>query len=129
MELIKLDQTRDTPGIIFDFNQNKYEIFGKSMPENAFDFYKPLYEWMVNFSKNHENKGIQLDVNLDYLNSSSIKLVFIIFNQLNDYYKNTTSKESTCINWGFKSDDDLIIMKGQEFKETLDIPFNLVPRS
>ena len=128
MQIIKLDQTKDTPSIHFNLAKNIFEIKGKSMPENATVFFKPIYEWIALFSSHHADNGIQLNVDLEYLNSSSIKLVFLIFNQLDDYYNNTSAKEKTCINWSYKKDDDLIIMKGEEFKDLLDIPFNLIAK-
>ena len=82
MQIIKLDQTKDTPSIHFNLAKNIFEIKGKSMPENATVFFKPIYEWIALFSSHHADNGIQLNVDLEYLNSSSIKLVFLIFNQL-----------------------------------------------
>ena len=84
MRIIKIDKTKDTPSVHFNLKENVYEISGKSMPENASIFYKPLYDWISNFCTDHVNKGIQLDVSLDYLNSSSIKLVFLEFQQISE---------------------------------------------
>ena len=126
MDSIKLDKTKDTPSVTFDIENKIFDISGKSLPENPSEFYKPLYEWIVEYCSKHKNDGIVLNVDLEYLNSSSIKLVFIIFNKLNDYYNNTDAKADTCINWNYKGSDDLIKMKGEEFKDYLEIPFNLI---
>jgi hypothetical protein len=126
MDSIKIEITKDTPSVTFNLDENLFDISGKSMPENPTEFYKPIYDWIIQFSAEYKNTGIELNVSLEYLNSSSIKLVFIIFNALNEYYKNTEAKSSTCINWIYKSNDELIKMKGEEFKDYLEIPFNLI---
>jgi hypothetical protein len=125
MNTINLEKTRATPSVLFDINKNVFQIIGQSLPENAMDFYKPLYDWIEEFCVEHQDKGIELNVELDYLNSSSIKLIFLIFNKVNDHFLNDKTDDIICINWGYKAQDDLIRMKGEEFKEYLDLPFNV----
>jgi hypothetical protein len=126
MDIICLEETKSTPSVLFDTNKNVFHIIGKSLPENAMDFYKPLYDWVEEFCNTNKDKGIELNVELEYLNSSSIKLVFLIFNKVNDHFLNAETDEKICINWGYNVQDELIKMKGEEFKEYLDLPFNVI---
>lgn len=126
MNAINLDRTKDTPSVILDVDKNVFQIIGKSLPENAMVFYKPLYDWIVQYCEKYNDKGIEFNVDLEYLNSSSIKLVFLLFNKIDEYYSNTNAKDKTCINWKYRVEDELIKMKGEEFKEYLNLPFNLI---
>jgi len=126
MNEINLEETKDTPAVLFSVDKNVFQIIGKSLPENAMDFYKPLYDWIELFCKDYKNNGIELNVDLDYLNSSSIKLVFLIFNQINEHFLSAKTDDKICINWKYQVQDDLIKLKGEEFQEYLDIPFNLI---
>ena len=126
MNSIHLNKTDDTPEVIFDADKQLFSIKGKSLPENAMEFYKPLYDWIVEYSKTNLNNGITLHIDLEYLNSSSIKLVFLIFSKIDEYYSLTSNKSSTNINWFYKKDDELTKIKGEEFKDLLKTPFNLI---
>lgn len=128
MDTISIEATKSTPSVLFDIDKKLFQIIGKSLPENAMEFYKPLYDWIEEFCNSNRDKGIEFNVELDYLNSSSIKLVFLIFNKVNDHYLKAETKEKIAINWGYKVDDELIRMKGEEFKEYLDLPFNVIAR-
>ena len=122
MDALIVKLTKETPEIIFNPKDDLYSIKGKSLPENAVDFYKPVFDWINNFSLNHPNKHIALNVDIDYMNSSSIKLLFFIFNTINKHYQ-TNKNANTCINWFCSKDDELMVNKGNEFKELLDLPF------
>ena len=38
MEKLELANTEDTPYLLFDKENNKFEISGRSLPEDAFEF-------------------------------------------------------------------------------------------
>ncbi len=122
MDALIVKLTKETPEIIFNPKDDLFSIKGKSLPENAVDFYKPVFDWISNFSLNHPNKNIALNVDIDYMNSSSIKLLFFIFNTINKHYQ-SNKNANTCINWFCSKDDELMLNKGNEFKELLDLPF------
>jgi hypothetical protein len=46
MENIKLELTKYTPEISLDASSGIISMTGKSYPENTFDFYKPIIDWM-----------------------------------------------------------------------------------
>ena len=124
METLIIDPTDYTPEIIFNPSGNIFSIKGKSLPENSVDFYKPIFEWISNFSNNNPNKNIALDVDIEYMNSSSIKLLFYIFNTIDKHFK-TNNNPETCINWFCPKGDELIAQKGKESKDILELPFHI----
>ena len=118
-KLLKYKATSDTPEIIFDSIENKFQIIGRSLPENPYDFYKPIIDWMTEYSK-EPNSSTQIEINLEYFNSSSIKQLLQIFMVLEKIKKD--GKDAKII-WYYNEDDDLNKIKGREFESILSIPF------
>jgi len=123
MEDFKIKQTEDTPEISFVSASNTYLIKGKSFPEDASEFYYPIYKKLEESIASSDK--IILESDLEYINSSSVKMIFAIFNLLNTQHRKNPKGEYKII-WKFKSNDKLMENKGQEFKEILELPFELV---
>ena len=70
MEQLFIKKTDLSPKVLLDKDNNKFFIVGKSIVENAFEFYVPIIEWFKNYFKD-PNKSTDLIFFLEYLNSSS----------------------------------------------------------
>lgn len=122
MKVFKIDPTEDTPSVIFDPNENKFEIIGRSYPENAQDFYRPVVAWLEEF-RDTANGEINLVVAIDYFNSSSVKQVFMLLYIIEDIME--TGKDAK-ITWKYREGDELMQQKGLEFNKFLQVPVELV---
>lgn len=91
------------------------------MPENAFDFYQPVLQWMKNYAAT-SNVPLHLELRFDYFNSSSGRYLFEILHVL----ESSKYKENYRIIWISDKDDDLMIEKGEEFRKLSDLAFELV---
>ncbi len=118
---LRLKTTEDTPQIIFDQEKNEFSLSGRSLPENASSFYLPVIRWMQEYIKD-PNPATELNINLDYFNSSSIKQIMQLFMLLEELVK--SGKEAKVV-WCYNEDDDLMKIKGREFQSMLSIPFEL----
>lgn len=125
METLKIASTKDTPSITFDVQTNEYLIEGNSLPENASIFYKPVYDWINNYVI-HNNLGFELRINLNYLNSSSVKFIFALLMKMNEGHMKVQSDSSYKVVWKHKLSDELMKQKGDEFKSFLELPFEVV---
>ncbi len=70
MERIEIEPTSTTPRIIFRPDEGYFEVSGKSLPENSFDFYKPLLDFMEAYAENPK-VSTTLVFKLQYFNTSS----------------------------------------------------------
>lgn len=122
MDSLIIKATKDTPSINFDTNNNKFSIEGNSLPENAVGFYKPVFDWLTEFIE-EKKEGFELLVDINYLNSSSVKFVFAFFMKLDEAYKKANSESRHKIVWKFRNGDELMEQKGKEFKSFLEVPF------
>ena len=117
----KLKGTEDTPEVLFNKEINDFRITGRSLPEDAFAFYDPIITWMSDYVK-EPNPISELIISLDYFNSSSVKQVFDLISIFEEIIK--TGKLAKVI-WCYSEGDDLMEIKGLEFKNMVSIPFEL----
>ena len=71
MTALIIEGREDTPAVIFDSENGKFEISGRSLPENILSFYEPLYDWIQEYVSNPKDETI-VDLKIDYFNSNNI---------------------------------------------------------
>jgi len=112
-----ISATAETPEVLFDKAKSEFKIVGKSMPENAFEFYSPVQNWLADY-RSTPNDVTRLDISLDYFNSGSVKQVFKILCLMEEI---TELGKDVQVNWFYKKGDELMLMKGLEFDKFLDL--------
>lgn len=122
MENLIINKTKSTLGINFNVDSQKWEITGSSYPENASEFFRPVFNWITNYML-EEQRAIYLDFKIDYLNSSSIKFISDLIEMFNKY---SSSGKTVEVNWYHLDDDEDIKELGEEFKEEVNYPFNII---
>ena len=115
MEVINLDGTEDTPRIVLDKANNLFEISGRSLPEDAAEFYEPILNWLEKY-KGSENPKTNFMFKLEYFNTASSKLILDILTNLEEI-------EGAMVTWYYHEDDEDMQEAGEEFSELVDIPF------
>ncbi len=122
MDNLVIEKTKSSPAINFNAATGKCEISGSSYPENASEFYTPVFEWINNYIT-QVTRELYFDFNLDYLNSSSIKFIAEVVDKIDKYGKIGIAVE---INWHYKEEDEDILDLGQEFKDEVSCKFNII---
>jgi hypothetical protein len=122
MDRVYIEATKSSPKIDFNPQTGILEIEGQSYMENAFKFYKPLFDWMDEFFELN-TEIIQVDIRLSYLNTSSIKCLMDIIFKLEQVVQ---VGKKVKINWYYKSRN--ILECGEELQEDLeeDLEFNFL---
>ena len=108
MDNIYIEGNKGIPEIHFK-NNGKLSISGRSYPDDANLIYNPLLEFVASLEVN----DVVFDVNLDYLNSGSIKYIKRIIHEIED---NKNIKTAT-VKWHFEDDDEKNKELGFMFKE------------
>ncbi len=121
MQTLLIEGTKITPLITGDPETGNIEISGRSIPENATGFYKPLLDWISTY-KLQTNSRTQLSFHLDYLNSISQKIVYDILEQMIEI----NEKSELVILWKYDQDDEEILDEGKVFKSRFELDFRLV---
>lgn len=122
IEKLHIAPTEDTPEVLFDPVKGILHIVGRSLPENAFNFFKPVIDFAKQYVLEVPARETSLIFELDYFNSSSGRFIFEI---LNIFEENKTFKSKVSVKWRAEKDDELMIEKGEELKSLLAIPFSI----
>lgn len=124
MKTLHLEATQYTPEITLD-PIGTISMVGKSYPENTFDFYKPIMEWIENYFDGNTAKKTTINMEIIYFNSSSSKLFFDLFDLVDE------NKESTkiIINWIYDKENESAQEAGEDFQDDFeDLEINLVSK-
>ena len=122
MENLNITKTKYTLEINFDADKGILEMSGSSYPENAYEFFQPIYNWLKTYLSN-VNKAIILNIKLDYLNTSSTKCILDVLEIVENYQEKGIE---TQINWFYEEDDEDMLETGEEFAEDMALPFNFI---
>lgn len=115
MTNIFIAASASSPEIDFRFDQRQLSIKGEAYPENAALFWGEIIAAVRDFTDNDSSPdAIAIDVALSYFNSSSTKMLFSLFDALNEKAANGTP---VILNWYHDEEDDTIYEFGQELCE------------
>ena len=121
MKSLILDRTEDTPQISFASDSGVFEIAGRSLPEDAYSFYRPVNEWLEKYASTPQGGDVSVKIHLDYFNSSSGRYLLEMFAIMQN-----SKTVIFSIEWFADSDDELMIEKGEELKSLVQLPFEVV---
>ena len=109
--LLSIAATDRTPEISLTHEPDKLSIKGESYPEDVSAFYGQVIQ-AVNHLVESPQGDLEVEVQLIYINSSSIKALFRIFEGLEDYRK---KDKAVHIHWLADEDDDIMQELGEDF--------------
>jgi len=115
MQKLQIEASQYTPQIRMDAENGMIEIVGKSYPENTFEFYNPVLEWLEEYFQDPQEKTT-VNMEIIYFNSSSSKLFFDFFDILEEYQ----SKSQIIINWIYDGENESAQEAGEEFQEDFE---------
>jgi hypothetical protein len=111
---------KNCPGIIYYPYSNKLELVGRSIPENPELIFRRLEEWItLHFEK---NTGLDINIQLEYINSGSSKYLFDILKILSGYGR---SGKIVNMKWLYDEDDEAILELGEHYRDTAGIPLKI----
>ena len=119
MAKLIIQATKETPTVELDGQKGLFSISGKCYPENVTYFFKPILDY-IEIYKEKPNENTTLVFNWLYYNTATTKNIIKIIMRLKDLSKNFQ------IDWICKKEFDLIIEKGKELKEILNVNMNII---
>jgi hypothetical protein len=123
--MLQLDipATEDTPKIVYTGETNEFNISGRSLPEDVTTFYRPVFEWLEQFA-NESKENTAFKFKLEYFNTASSKIILDILMQLEDIIE--SKQKNLKVEWYYFETDDDMQEAGEEYKELVNIPFDLI---
>ncbi len=117
MKDLLIKETEKTPSVALS-QKGILKIEGRSIPEDAASFFKPIIEWTNSFSA----EDVRVDIKLEYFNTSSSKFILEMLRAID---KNET-KKNMLVNWFYEEGDLDVLESGQYFESILGIPFKYI---
>ncbi len=112
MNPLYIPATPSSPEVDFRFDAHALALRGESFPENAAAFYGPLIAALREFlAQPHDGHTLTVEVALTYFNSSSTKMLFSLFDLLDQA---CAAGRRVRLDWQHDAEDDTIREFGEE---------------
>jgi hypothetical protein len=122
MNRLEIQESGNTPHILFDPASGTFKIEGKSFPEDSKEFYRTSIEWLEKY-KAELPAELKFNINLFYLSSSSIISVKQVLLKLVDFQSAGTK---VTILWNYDEDDDDIKKTGEDYMKITKLKFQFI---
>mgnify|MGYP001316467080 FL=1 len=119
-EKLSIEPTKRSPWIVLE--PGRIFVMGRSIIENPSLFYKPGFEWITEFLKSWSG-SIKVDLGFEYINTGSIKWLYIFLKRLSGEDKSAENAEVT---WYYEHGDDDMRELGSILRSLIDCPFRFV---
>ncbi len=122
MEKLQIEETAETPFVSFNAQTGKMVLKGRSIPENADEFWLPVLSWFESFML-EPTDHVTVILHLEYFNiTSSKRILFLLYklNELAEAGKNVTAE------WHYRKSDVDMYEVGQDYAYMVKVPFEFV---
>lgn len=113
MNDLLIEATDRTPLIRFSQSQLQLHLEGESYPEDVAAFYGQVIPTLEQWQSS-DASSIEVQINLIYINSSSMKALYRIFDILDH---GRTAGKTVSVSWSYEPDDDVMQELGEDFKD------------
>jgi len=122
MEALRIQSTIKTPEVLFDPTNQVFEIKGKSIPDDAEEFYSNILVWFDDYVANPCANTI-LKIDLEYFNISSSKRLLFLLYKLNEL---KAKNKVVRVQWLYNEEDEDMFEVGQDYAFMVKVPFDFI---
>ncbi len=116
---LSIPGSQSSPSIRADWNAGVVVMSGESYPENSFELYDQLIQWINSYLSTVDH-SLTLELHLNYLNTSSIRFMIDIFDMLQAA---ASIGKEVLVQWMYDERNPRSAELGSEFKEDYTFPF------
>jgi hypothetical protein len=114
---------KKTPEVILITN-GEMLITGCSLPENAVEFYAPVFKWLEEFRTIDPPKA-NITLDFEYMNSASVKLVLEFLKKV----KEISGKKSFNVIWKYDKEDTDMLDQGKILEKNIKHKFEFIEKA
>jgi hypothetical protein len=122
MDKLIVKETPRTPSINFDPDRGKFDISGKSTPENSQGFYAPVLDYIDRYTTCPADKTV-VNIKFEFFNTSSSNSIHSIFKKFEKVYR---ENRDVVIKWYYDSSDENMLDAGKDFMAIIHMPFEII---
>ena len=112
MEALILKPSEDTPEVILNPKENIFRIARISVPEDAFEFYQPIIQWLKEYAQNPLPETV-FEFDLEYVNTASNKQLMQLMLVLDEI----AQKAPVTVKWFYESIDEDMLTLGKRYSK------------
>ncbi|GGX91667.1 hypothetical protein GCM10007160_18910 [Litchfieldella qijiaojingensis] len=120
---LNIPGSQSTPAIRSDWQAGLLTMQGDSYPENSYELFDQVIGW-VEYFIGHESRPLSLELELVYLNTSSVKAMMDIFDLLEEAH---LGGREISVTWRYDPRNERIAELADEFREDCTFPFAITP--
>lgn len=120
--MIDIAEGRSTPRILFDEESRQFLIEGQSYPENSNNFYEPVVNWVEKYL-DRDGVEFNLNVRLLYVNTSSTKAMFYLFDILEEAFN---KGKTVSVKWMYNTENEMAKETGEDLLEDFNFPYHII---
>ena len=121
LEKYIIQEEDDTPEIFLDSKDGVIWFKGKSIPENAVSFYKPIIDWLSIY-KDKPASQTKVSFEFDYYNTATDRQLVKILLILEEISKNN----KVDVKWFYNTGDISMLNDGKKFKELIELNIEII---
>ena len=118
---LDLAATVSTPAVQADWHAGVLSMVGESYPENTYEIFDEIITWVEVFL-GESDKPLRVELQLNYLNTSSIRAMIDIFDRLQAAHEDG---RELSVSWLYDSRNPRSAEMGEEFKEDYSFAFTI----
>ncbi|TYL46781.1 biofilm regulation phosphoprotein SiaC [Marinomonas sp. IMCC 4694] len=122
MKDLLIEGTASSPAVRGEWQHGVLYMEGDSYPENSYELYRTLVAWIASYLK-ESSESLTLELTLLYLNTSSIKVMMDIFDDMEASFQ---QGRQVAVNWYFDEENERVAELAEEFKEDCTFPFSII---
>lgn len=115
MESLVIEATKYSPRVELN-PTGSINIEGRSIVEDSVKFFDPILKWVKTCSA----ESLNVDIKLEYINTSSSKQLFNLFKLIKVNYSTSNVK----VKWYYEEGDEDTLELGKEFESETNLPFD-----
>jgi hypothetical protein len=110
-----LKATDNAPEVILSYSDGLIELEGRSYPENTFEFYEPILEWIRTYFDGYAKDPTTINIKLTYFNSATTQVLFDMLDIIND-----GTRDGIIFSWYYDSENENGLEDYEDFSEEFE---------
>ncbi|MDR2963400.1 MAG: DUF1987 domain-containing protein [Bacteroidales bacterium] len=125
MESLFIQATEETPAVDYNIETGVFKLTGRSLPENAIDFYAPILAWSEQLLSESEPQPYIFEFFFEYFNTASSKQIVKMLLMMEKFI----DKHTLIVRWMYEPEDTDMLNMGEQYSKILKLPFELIEKS
>lgn len=119
---LTIESSQSSPSVVANWESGVITMRGESYPENSFSLYEKILDWLANYLE-ASSRSLKLDLELNYLNTSSVRAMIELFDNLQTAAENG---RDVSVVWRYDTRNPRAAELGQELREDYTFPFTIL---